>query len=523
MTARYVLALDQGTSSSRAILFDERGTVVSEGHHPVAAIFPQPGWVEQDPIDLWRSQIAAVQECLRRAGVQPREIAAVGIANQRETTVVWHRHTGQPVYNAIVWQCRRTAPECEALEAQGVGDLVRNKTGLRLDPYFSGTKLAWVLNHVDGARAAAQAGDLLFGTVDSWLVFNLTGGRDHLTDPSNASRTLLYNIHSGQWDMDLLSLLDIPASILPRVVDSSGTVAYTDPSVFGASVPIAGIAGDQQAALFGNGCWTPGAAKNTYGTGCFVLMNTGLQPVSSDSGLLTTIAWQRNGQVEYALEGSVFVAGAAVQWLKDGLGLIETSEETESVAESVANTGDVYVVPAFVGLGAPYWDPHARGIVVGMTQSTTRAHIIRAVLEAIAHQTADVVHAMNHDSGRELATLRTDGKAISNRFLAQFQADVLGVPVVRPRVTETTALGAAYLAGLGVGLFESLEEARAVIQSRDVFTPQMAPDERAWHRGRWAKAVRRARGWTTSEGGDVVCNREGSSGSTWLHEPSDSR
>lgn len=478
MTARYVLALDQGTSSSRALLFDARGAVVAEGHHSVAAIFPQPGWVEQDPRELWRSQVEAAAECLRRAAVHPADIAAVGIANQRETEVVWNRRTGEPVYNAIVWQCRRTAHECQVLDDQGFGGLVRSKTGLRLDPYFSATKLEWILNHVTGARAAAQTGDLLFGTVDSWLIFNLTGGREHLTDPSNASRTLLYNIHEGQWDSDLLALWDIPSVMLAHVVDSSGVVAYTDPSLFGTAIPIAGIAGDQQAALFGNGCWTPGTAKNTYGTGCFVLMNTGTEPVSSGRGLLTTIAWQRSGQVEYALEGSVFVAGAAVQWLHDGLGLIETAEETEAAAQSVADTGDVYIVPAFVGLGAPHWDPHARGIAVGLTQSTTRAHIIRAVLEGIAHQTADVVQAMNEDSGHALAALRTDGKAITNRFLAQFQADVLGIPVIRPRVTETTALGAACLAGLGVGLYGSLEEARSAIQSRDVFTPHMDPDVR---------------------------------------------
>ena len=495
MTERYILALDQGTSSSRALLFDQRGTPIAAAHDPLSQTFPRPGWVEQDAVELWHSQRAAMHQCLTSAGMRLGDVAAIAVANQRETTVVWHRQTGQPVYNAIAWQCRRTAPECEALEQQGFGRLIQEKTGLRLDPYFSGTKLAWILQHVEGAREAAENGDLMFGTVDSWLIFNLTGGRAHLTDASNASRTLLYNTHSLTWDADILSLLKIPESILPRVVDSSGVAAYTDETIFGAAVPIAGIAGDQQAALFGNGCFTAGTAKNTYGTGCFLLMNTGAKPVLSESGLLTTVAWQRAGQVQYALEGSVFMAGAAVQWLKDGLGIIEAAEDTESVAESVANTGDVYVVPAFVGLGAPYWDPHARGAVVGLTQGTSRAHIIRAVLEAIAHQTADVVEAMNQDSGYDLAVLRTDGKAISNRFLAGFQADILGIPIVRPRMAETTALGAAFLAGLAVGVFESLEDVSAAIQSADVLDPAMEADERSLRRRRWAEAVHRARGW----------------------------
>lgn len=487
---QYIMSLDQGTTSSRCILFDKNGAAVSTAQKEYRQIYPQPGWVEHDPMEIWQSQLEVAQKALAQKGLTAADIAAIGITNQRETTILWDKRTGKPIYNAIVWQCRRTAEDCEELAKKGYTDLFREKTGLLLDAYFSATKIRWVLNHVEGARKLAEEGNLLFGTVDTWLIWNLTGGQVHATDYSNASRTMLFNIHTLQWDTEILDILDIPASILPKVIPSSGVFGHTLPFHFGAPIPIAGAAGDQQSALFGQACFTPGSAKNTYGTGCFLLMHTGDAPVSSKNGLLTTIAWGLDGKVTYALEGSVFVAGAAIQWLRDELKLIGSAPETEELAMSVPDTCGVYLVPAFVGLGAPYWDPYARGILTGLTRGANRNHIARAALESMAYQTYDVLHAMEEDAGIPLAELRVDGGAAANNFLLQFQADITGVPVLRPKTLETTALGAAYLAGLAVGYWKDLSEIRRNWGVSHAYSPKASKEEAAEKLEGWQKAVR---------------------------------
>jgi glycerol kinase len=492
--SQYILALDQGTTSSRAILFDAAANPVGIGQHEFRQIYPQPGWVEHDPQEIWSSQWAAVQDCLKSAGVSGDQIAAIGITNQRETTILWD-NDGRPVYNAIVWQCRRTADVCDRLRAEGLSETFRAKTGLVIDAYFSGTKVAWILDQVPGVRQRAERGEIRFGTVDSWLIYQLTGGKQHVTDYSNASRTLLYNIRELKWDTELLRILNVPASVCPSVVDSSGVLGYTDPKWFGKPIPIAGIAGDQQAALFGQGCHQPGMAKNTYGTGSFLLMNTGGEAVESRHGLVTTIAWGISGQVQYALEGSIFVTGAVVQWLRDELKIIQRADQTEALALSVSDTGDVYFVPAFVGLGAPYWDSYARGTIVGLTRGTSQAQLVRAALESMAYQTRDVLDAMVQDSGQPVERLRVDGGAIRNQFIAQFQADILGCLVERPRVTETTALGAAFLAGLAVGVWRNQGELAAIWQKDAEFSPNMEAAEREARYRRWRQAVERAQGW----------------------------
>jgi glycerol kinase len=491
----HILALDQGTTSSRALVFDDTGAVRAIAQRETTQHYPQPGWVEQDPEEIWATQLAVAHEALARAGLTPADVAAIGVTNQRETTIVWDRRTGAPVYRAIVWQDRRTAALCDQLRAQGLEALFTGRTGLLLDPYFSGTKLRWILDQVSDARARAQRGELAFGTVDSWLVWRLTGGAAHLTDASNASRTLLFNIHNVEWDEKLLQLMRVPRELLPAVAPSSGVVAHTSSEVFGRALPIAGIAGDQQAALFGQRCVTPGMVKNTYGTGCFMLMHTGARPVASRSRLLTTIAWSGAGPTEYALEGSVFVAGAVVQWLRDALGLIRAAEDVERLATSVPDNGGVYFVPAFTGLGAPHWDAYARGALVGLTRGTSAGHIARAALEAIAFQTADILEAMQADSGIALAELRVDGGAARNDLLMQFQADVLGVPVVRPRQTESTAQGAAFLAGLGAGVWRDAGELARHWAAERVFEPHMPADTRQRLRQTWTRALDRAKEW----------------------------
>ena len=492
---RYILALDQGTTSSRAIVFDHDGAVVSQAQQEFRQIFPQPGWVEHDPIELWQSQLSVAQEALSRAGTRARDVAAIGIANQRETSVVWDRLTGQPVGNAIVWQDRRTAQHCDRLKAQGLEPVFAGRTGLVLDPYFSATKLCWMLQENPRLRERAERGEIAFGTVDSWLVWQLTGGHAHITDATNASRTLLFNIHTHDWDDHLLDVLDIPRSMLARIVASSGTVAETTPALFGAAVPIAGLAGDQHAALFGQRCVSAGMVKNTYGTGCFMLMHTGPKPVLSSCKLLTTVAWHIGGDMDYALEGSVFVAGAIVQWLRDALGIIESSADVEPLAASVPDNGGVYLVPALAGLGAPHWDPLARGAILGLTRGATRAHLARAALESIAFQSADLTDAMRDDSGIAVTQLRVDGGAARNDLLMQFQADVLGVPVVRPRITETTALGAAYLAGLGTGFWHDPSILDEQWQLDRTFEPMLSEDQAQSMRAAWRRAVERAKQW----------------------------
>jgi glycerol kinase len=489
----FVLALDQGTTSSRALVFDGGGTVRGMAQQELRQIYPEPGWVEHDPTEIWATQSGAMYEALAVAGITGRDVAAIGIANQRETTLLWERATGRPLANAIVWQDRRTAPTCDALRAAGHAATIAAKTGLVLDPYFSGTKLKWLLDNVPGARTRAARGELAFGTVDTWLVWKLTNGAVHVTDASNASRTLLYDIHTGTWDDELLALLDIPREVLPRVVPSSGAVATTD--LGGVSVPIAGIAGDQQAALFGQACDGPGLAKNTYGTGCFLLLNTGAHAVASKNRLITTVAWDLGGVLTYALEGSVFIGGAAVQWLRDGLKLIRTAADVEALAASEPDNGGVFFVPAFAGLGAPHWDAYARGATFGLTRGSTGGHLARAVLESIAFQSADVLLAMEKDAGVALTELRVDGGASANQLLMQFQADLLGVPVVRPEVLETTALGAAYLAGLAVGYWKGTEEIRANWRVARRFEPAMSRDRAAELRAGWEKAVSRAKEW----------------------------
>ena len=496
-----ILALDQGTTSSRAILFDRAGQVVSVAQQEFRQIFPQPGWIEHDANDIWRSQYAAAASALKQAGLQARDIDAIGITNQRETTLLWDRKTGEPVSNAIVWQDRRTAGRCDELRARGHAAMIQKKTGLVLDAYFSGTKLQWLLDHVPGVRARALKGELAFGTVDSWLIWKLTGGRRHATDASNASRTLLFNIHTLQWDEKLLVLFDIPPSVLPQVVPSSGELAHTDAGLFGRPIRIAGVAGDQQAATFGQACYAPGMAKNTYGTGCFMLMNTGKSAVNSRHKLLSTVAWVGPGesvqraQACYALEGSVFVAGAAIQWLRDGLGIIRSAQDVQALAEQVPDTQDVYLVPAFAGLGTPDWDAYARGALVGITRGTSGAHIARAALESIALQTVDVFGAMALDSGIALRELRVDGGASRNDLLMQLQADFLGVPVVRPRVTETSALGVAYLAGLATGFWSGIDEVASQWAMDRRFEPALGAAARAQKLARWRQAVQRAKGW----------------------------
>lgn len=491
----YILSFDQGTTSSRAILFDHNGEIRSLAQKEFPQIFPRPGWVEHDPIDIWSSQIGVASEALSRAGLTAAEIAAIGITNQRETTVVWNRKTGNPVYNAIVWQDRRTAPLCDQLKKEGHEELFRKKTGLVLDPYFSGTKIRWILDNVEGARAAADNGDLLFGTVDSWLVWKLTDGKVHVTDVTNASRTLLFNIHSLEWDEELLEILDLPPSMLPEVRSSSEIYGQTGPDIFSTPVTISGIAGDQQAALFGQICTRPGMAKNTYGTGCFMLMQTGEKPVESRNNLLTTIAWQLDGKTYYALEGSVFIGGAVVQWLRDGLGIIRHSSEVEELARKAESTDGVYLVPAFSGLGAPHWDPYARGALVGITRGTGPGQIARAALDSIAYQSADLLRAMESDAGIRLTELRVDGGASVNNLLMQFQADILDVPVVRPTITETTALGAGYLAGLASGFWDSLETISGNWEIEKRFKPAMQDQDRRRLVEGWSRAVSRSKNW----------------------------
>ncbi len=487
---QYVMSLDQGTTSSRCILFDKAGHICGIAQKEYKQIYPHAGWVEHDPLEIWQSQLAVAQEVLRQKGLTAADIAAIGITNQRETTILWDKRTGKPVYNAIVWQCRRTADYCDSLKEQGLTDFFQKKTGLLIDAYFSATKIRWILENIPEARKMAEEGNLLFGTVDTWLIWNLTGGQVHATDYSNASRTMLFNIHSLEWDTEILDLLDIPVSILPKVMPSSGVLGETLPFHFGTPIPIAGVAGDQQAALFGQACFTPGSAKNTYGTGCFLLMHTGDKPVTSHRGLLTTIAWGLNGKVSYALEGSVFVAGAAIQWLRDELRLISSAPETEDMALSVADTCGVYLVPAFVGLGAPYWDPYARGTLTGLTRGANRCHIARAALESMAYQTFDVLRAMEEDAGIPLAELRVDGGAANNNFLLQFQADITGVPVLRPKTLETTALGAAYLAGLAVGYWKDRSEIRRNWGVSHAYSPKMSKEEAGEKLEGWQKAIR---------------------------------
>jgi glycerol kinase len=498
---QYVLALDQGTTSSRALLFDQEGNIRSVAQREFDQIFPQPGWVEHNPEQIASSQIAVALEALSKAGAQPKDVAAIGIANQRETTIVWNRESGEPIHNAIVWQDRRTADFCERLIQQGHGPMIQQRTGLLIDAYFSASKIAWILDNISGARALAGAGKLAFGTVDSWLVWKLTGGRVHATDASNASRTMLFNIHTGAWDRELLDLFRVPAALMPAVRSSSevcGQISGVD-GLNG--IPIAGIAGDQQAALFGQRCTNPGLTKNTYGTGCFMLQNTGKRAVPSSNRLVTTVAWKLADVTEYALEGSVFVGGAVVQWLRDGLGLIRKSEDVEALAKSVPDNGGVYFVPAFVGLGAPHWDSYARGSIFGLTRGTSAGHLARAAVESIAYQVADLLDAMRKDSGDEVQELRVDGGAASNNSLMQFQSDILGVPVIRPAVTETTALGAAYLAGLATGFWKSSLDASAKTNDRR-FEPQMPASQSRALRDRWNEAVSRTKNWEPATPGN---------------------
>jgi glycerol kinase len=490
---KHILALDQGTTSSRAIIFDQAGQVVAVAQREFRQFFPQPGWVEHDAKEIWATQLGTAREALAKAGLSARDIAAIGITNQRETTVVWDRKTGEPVCNAIVWQDRRTATACDKLKARGLAPMIRKKTGLVLDAYFSATKLQWILQNVAGVKERAKRGELAFGTIDSWLVWNLTQGRAHVTDASNASRTMLLDLKSADWDSELLKLFGIPRSLLPEVRASSEV--YGETSVFGAPVPIAGIAGDQQAALFGQACTQPGMVKNTYGTGCFMLMHTGAKPVPSKNQLLTTIAWRLGKRVEYALEGSIFIAGAVVQWLRDGLGIIKTSAEIEALASEVKDCGGVYLVPAFAGLGAPHWDQYARGVITGLTRGSTRAHIARAALEGIAFQVTDVLRAMEADAGIKLRELRVDGGASTNNLLMQFQSDMLGVPVVRPKITETTALGAAFLAGLATGFWKDEKQIAAQWREGRRFKPTMNAADRKPHLKGWSKALERAKAW----------------------------
>lgn len=489
---KYIMALDQGTTSSRCILFDRNGMPVSTAQKEFTQYYPQPGWVEHDAMEIWATQIGVAKEAMLKIGAESSDIAAIGITNQRETTVIWDKATGKPVANAIVWQCRRTADMCAGLVKRGLTDFIRERTGLLIDPYFSATKVSYILHSDTEIMERAKRGELLFGTVETWLIWNLTGGKVHVTDYSNASRTMMFNIHTLKWDNDILELLDIPPQILPEVVNSSGVMGYTDPSLLGGEIPVGSAAGDQQAALFGQCCFEKGCVKNTYGTGAFLLMNTGSEPIRSESGLLTTVAWGIGGKVTYALEGSVFVAGAVIQWLRDELCLVRTASETEEIAESVEDTNGVYVVPAFVGLGAPYWKPDARGIITGLTRGANRAHIVRAALEAIAYQSADVMKAMEKDAGCEIRFVKTDGGASANNFLMRFQADIMNKSVHRPACLETTALGAAYMAGLAVNFWDGTDELAKLNKVAAEFEPSMSDEVRNRLLNGWAEAVKRA-------------------------------
>lgn len=499
MLGKYIMALDQGTTSSRAVIFDHNGSIISMASKEFKQIYPKPGWVEHNPIEIWSSQIEVAIGALNKAGLEAGDITAIGVTNQRETTIIWDKNNGKPVYNAIVWQCRRTAPICDQLKEKGFAESIRKKTGLVVDAYFSGTKIKWILDNVKGVRERAKKGEILFGTVDSWLIWNLTRGKVHVIDYSNASRTMIFNIHQLDWDEEILEEMDIPKAILPQPLPSSYVYGNTVKEIFGVEIPISGDAGDQQAALFGQACYEPGMAKNTYGTGCFILMNTGEKIVSSRNGLLTTIAWGVNGKVEYALEGSIFIAGAVVQWLRDELKMINSSEEVEKYALKVKDTNGVYLVPAFVGLGAPYWDMYARGTIVGLTRGAKKEHILRAAEESIAYQSRDVLEVIQKDSGINLKKLKVDGGAVRDNFLMQFQSDILGVPVVRPQVIETTALGAAYLSGLAVGYWKDKEEIAQKWKVDKEFSPNM--DEKIkekLYKG-WKKAVSRSLKWEEKE------------------------
>lgn len=495
MDKKYIMALDQGTTSSRAIIFNKSGEIIRVAQKEFSQIFPKPGWVEHDAMEIWGSQSGVLREVIETAGIRPDEIASIGITNQRETTVVWDKHTGKPIYNAIVWQCRRTSDICDELKDKGLEEQIREKTGLIIDAYFSATKLKWILDNVEGAREKAEKGDLLFGTIDTWLIWNLTRGKVHVTDYTNASRTMMFNINTLKWDEDILAELGIPKVMLPDVKPSSYLYGYTDEHMLaGAEIPISGCAGDQQAALFGQTCFDEGTAKNTYGTGCFLLMNTGSKPVKSQNGLLTTIAWGIGGEINYALEGSIFVAGASIQWLRDELNLISTAEESEEYASRVEDTNGVYVVPAFTGLGAPYWDMYARGTISGLTRGSNKSHIIRATLESIAYQTKDVLQAMQDDAGIKLKALKVDGGASNNNFLMQFQSDILDVDIFRPEIVETTALGAAYLAGLSIGFYKNKEEITSNWKIDKDFKSDMDNDTRNEKYSGWKKAIARSLG-----------------------------
>ena len=492
---KYIMALDAGTTSNRAILFDKNGKIVSVAQREFTQIYPQPGWVEHDANEIWSSMLGVAVETMARVGTSAENIAGIGITNQRETTIVWDKETGEPIYNAIVWQCRRTAEYCDSLKKKGLEEMIRSKTGLVIDAYFSATKLRWILENVPGARERAEKGELLFGTVDTWLIWKLTKGRVHVTDYSNASRTMMFNIVDLKWDEDILRELDIPMSMLPEVKDSSEVYGLASKHLLGREVPIAGIAGDQQAALFGQQCWEKGNAKNTYGTGCFLLMNTGDKPVFSNNGLVTTIAWGLSGKVQYALEGSVFIAGASIQWLRDEMKLIDSAEDSEYMAQKVPDTNGCYVVPAFTGLGAPYWNQYARGAIVGITRGVNKYHIIRATLESIAYETQDVLTAMEKDTGLKLSELRVDGGASANNFLLQTEADLINATVIRPGCLESTAMGAAFLAGLAVGYWESRDELRTVLSIDRVFNPVISEEEREKKLSGWKKAVERSFDW----------------------------
>ncbi len=496
MEKKYIMALDRGTTSSRCIIFDKDGNIIKVAQKEFEQIYPKPGWVEHDAMEIWGSQSGVMREAVDTAGINPEEIAAIGITNQRETTVVWDKKTGKPIYNAIVWQCRRTSEICDELKEKGLTECIREKTGLIIDAYFSATKVKWILDNVEGARERAEKGELLFGTIDTWLIWKLTGGRVHVTDYSNASRTMMYNINTLEWDEDILKELDIPEIMLPEVKESSYVYGYTDSGLFAdIKIPIAGCAGDQQSALFGQNCFEEGTAKNTYGTGCFLLMNTGEKPVKSENGLLTTISWGVDGKVEYALEGSIFMGGASIQWLRDELRMIKSAADSEKYAMRVENTNGVYVVPAFTGLGAPYWDMYARGTIVGLTRGAKKEHLIRATLESIAYQTKDVLEAMQNDSGIELKSLKVDGGASNNNFLMQFQSDILNVKIDRPKIVETTALGAAYLAGLAVGFFKSKEDIKKRWVCDREFEPKMSEEVREKSYKDWKRAVERSLAW----------------------------
>ncbi|MDD2196979.1 MAG: glycerol kinase GlpK [Bacteroidales bacterium] len=493
---KFILALDQGTTSSRALLFDQNGNIRSVAQKEFSQIFPKPGWVEHNPMEIWSSQVAVAAEAMSKISINGSQLQGIGITNQRETTIVWDKRTGEPVYNAIVWQDRRTSGFCDELKEKGLAEKVRKKTGLVIDAYFSGTKIKWILDNIRGARTKAEKGELIFGTVDTWLVWKLTQGRRHVTDVSNASRTMLFNINTLKWDEELLALLNIPLAMMPEVASSSEIYDYTNTTFFASKVPISGIAGDQQAAMFGQMCVNEGMVKNTYGTGCFILKNTGQKPFISSNNLITTIAWQIDGQVTYALEGSIFIAGAVVQWLRDGLGIINSSAEVETLAAQVPDNGDLYFVPSFTGMGAPHWDQYARGLMVGISRGTNRSHIARAALEGIAYQTMDVMNAMEADTNMKITELRVDGGASANNLLMQFQSDILGIPVIRPKVAETTALGAAYLAGLSTGFWANIDELKKQWQLNHRFLPQMSNKMADCLKAKWADAVVRAKSWS---------------------------